>query len=142
MDWLPITSAGHQHILREFRRESVLVVSDPLRWSEPSMCAVHRRSNRCVDRSAQCFKGCIYILRRWRGHRTILLRSPNIDYPENHGNGAYNLVNNLFNADMWWYIDQIGYDPGKKENELVTFKLPVPCKLKQSQFGTTRTMIQ
>ncbi len=123
---------GTQHILREFRRESVLVVSDPLsvglspsdvaQFTDEVIAAWTGQRNVSKDVFTYCVDG--------EDIAPFCFGSPNIDYPENHGNGAYNLVNNLFNADMWWYIDQIGYDPGKKENELVTFKLPVPCKLK------------
>lgn len=123
---------GTQHVMREFRRESVQLISDPLmagvsssdlsQFTDQVIAPWSGQRNVSRDVFSYCLDG--------EDIAPFCFGAPNPDYPEMNGGGAYNLVNGLFNADMWWYIDQISYDPTIPENELVSFKLPVASKLK------------
>ncbi len=123
---------GTQHIMREFRRERVRLLPDILsagisssdiaQFTEQVITSWTGQRNVSKDIFTYCVDG--------DDIAPFCFGTPNPNYPETNGGGPYTLVNGLFNADKWWYIDQMGYDVNKTVNELYTFKLPVPAKIK------------
>ncbi|MEI6518452.1 MAG: glycoside hydrolase family 2 TIM barrel-domain containing protein [bacterium] len=123
---------GTQHVMREFRRERVRLLPDSLsagisssdiaQFTDQVIAPWSGQRNVSKDMFTYCVDG--------DDIAPFCFGTPNPNYPETNGGGPYTLVNGLFNADMWWYIDQMGYDPNKPVNELYTFNLPVAAKIK------------
>jgi beta-galactosidase len=123
---------GTQHVMREFRRERVRLLPDSLsagisssdiaQFTDQVIAPWSGQRNVSKDMFTYCVDG--------DDIAPFCFGTPNPNYPETNGGGPYTLVNGLFNADMWWYIDQMGYDPNKPVNELYTFNLPVASKIK------------
>ena len=123
---------GTQHVMREFRREVFRPLNDPLmagisysdlsQYTDQVIAPWSGQRNVSRDVFTYCLDG--------EDIAPFCFGVPNPNYAETNGNGPYNLVNGLFNSDLWWYIDQISYDPSKMENQLVELNLPMSCKLK------------
>ena len=129
---------GTEHILREFRTEAVRLVKDPVTAGLSS-----------TDLALFADK----VIAPWSGQRLVspdvytycvdgediapfCFGPPNPDYLAGYQGAPdhtpYNVVNGLFSDDFWWYIYQIWYDGSiPPARELITLKLPVPCKLKE-----------
>jgi beta-galactosidase len=123
---------GTQHVMREFRVERVKLRRSPLTagldnpdvtmygdqviapWAGLKIMSRNVFTT-CVDASDEIGPFCFGPV------------NPNWQFTA--GGGPYNLVNGLFNSDMWQYIDQMPYQQIPPEFNLHTFKLPGPTKL-------------
>lgn len=118
---------GTQHVMREFRTERVKLQRDLLTSGLDSpdvtlygeqviapwaglRIASKETFTYCVDAGPNIAPFCF--------------GPPNPNVAFNAGGGQLQQVNGLFNADFWWYIDQIPYQTIPPEKVLSTFELP------------------
>ncbi|MGE5557997.1 MAG: glycoside hydrolase family 2 TIM barrel-domain containing protein [Bacillota bacterium] len=119
-----------KHILREFRVEAVKPIRDKLMVG--------------VD-SSDVYMFTNEVIAPWSGLRRVsgdvftycvdgadiapFCYGPANPKFEFKRETSYQLVDGLFNADFWWYINQIAYKEIPPEFNLMTFKMPAPSVL-------------